>query len=342
MEQSDRILVQPGKIGRRGVDRGFQRVRESTTMVTEGVFTNWPAEASLLWNQQPMRLEHRLHTLPIFSRDGLADLITRYPRKNYSLVYMGAKGEAKRFWREGEIGGLTGHQVIEAIGQGRMWLNLRNVAEVDPAYRQVLDEMFGDLSRRIPGFDAPTRSAGILISSPSAQVYYHTDLPGQCLWQISGRKRVHVYPATAPFITHEQLEDIAVHDVEVNVPYAEWYEDHARAYDLEPGQMLTWPLNAPHRVENLDTLNISMTVSYVTEEVRRLQAINLANGLLRHRFGLNGLSRSISGPSFWSKAVFQKAMRQTSWAKRKRLEGRKVDFRLDASRLGEIVDLKTA
>ena len=306
------------------------------------VFTSWPEEAGALWGHQPLRLEHRLHRAPLFSTDGLAELIERYPRDHYSLVHMGAKGEAKRFWREGEIGSLTGRQVMDAIGRGRMWLNLRDVGGVDPRYRAVLDEVFGELSERVPGFRAPHRSAGILISSPSAQVYYHTDLPGQCLWQLSGRKRVCVYPACAPFVTPEHLEDIAVHDVEVNMPYAAWYEEHAKPYDLEPGQMLSWPLNAPHRVENLGTLNVSMTVSFLTEEVRRLQTVNLANGILRHRFGMTGLERATRGPGFWSKAVLQRAMRQGGWAKRKRAEGRRVDFRLDDARLGEIVDLRAA
>ena len=311
-------------------------------MQQDPIFTSWPAKAGALWNTQPLKLEHRLDKTPLFSADGLAELISRYPREHYSLVYMGAQGEAKRFWREGEIGSLSGREVMSAIEQGRMWLNLRNVTGVDPRYREMLDEVFGELGERVPGFDAPTRSAGILISSPSAQVYYHTDLPGQCLWQMAGRKRVHVYPAVAPFVTPRQLEDIAVHDVEVNMPYAPWYEEHSQAFDLEPGQMLAWPLNAPHRVENLNTLNVSMTVSYVTEEIRRYQMVNLANGILRHRFGVKSVGRAIGGPAFWSKAVLQKALRNGGWAKQKRQEGRKVDFRLDGKKLGEIVDLKAA
>ena len=52
------------------------------------------------------------------------------------------------------------------------------------------------------------RNAGILISSPNAQVYYHADLPGQSLWQIRGTKRVYIYPPVAPFLTPEQIERI--------------------------------------------------------------------------------------------------------------------------------------
>src|SRR5690606_14015079 len=119
------------------------------------------------------------------------------------------------------------------------------------------------------------------ISSPKAEVYYHMDLPGQSLWQIHGKKRVYVYPAVPPFRRDEDLEQIALYQVEVDIPYDPAYDSHARVFELEGGEMLHWPLNAPHRVETLDCLNISMTTEYWTEPIRRAQMINLANGILR-------------------------------------------------------------
>ncbi len=308
------------------------------TVFKTPVFKTWDETHSLLWGNQPIRLEHQLHRSPLFSHDQLAKLIETYPREHYSLVHTGAR-ESRRLWREGEIGNLSGSQVIDAISRGRLWLNLRNVTGVDTRYRSVVDQMFAEIAAKVPGFSAPTHQAGILISSPDAQVYYHADMPGQGLIQITGRKRVYLYPASAPFITPEQLEDIAVFDVEVDMPYAEWYDRHAIVYDLEPGQMLNWPLNAPHRVENLNTVNISMTVSYVNEEIRRAQMVHLANGLLRHRFGYQPKSRAIRGVSFWSKAVLQKLLRDSSWVKKERSARRAIDFKLDAEQPGHILDL---
>jgi hypothetical protein len=112
--------------------------------------------------------------------------------------------------------------------------------------------------------------------------------------------------------------------------------------DLEPGQMLNWPLNAPHRVENLGTVNISMTVSYVNDDIRRNEIVNLANGLLRRRFGYEPRSRRIRGPSFFAKAVMQKLMRDSGWVKRERKARRPIDFRLDSAEPGRIVDLPKA
>jgi hypothetical protein len=246
--------------------------------MTDRIFSTWDETHSELWSHQPIRLAHDMHRLPAFSMDQVARLIEAYPREHYSLIKTGAKG-ASRVWREGDFGRLGGRQVIEAISQGGLWLNLRNVTSVDRRYRDLVDQMFAEIAARVPGFKVPRHQAGILISSPDTQVYYHADLPGQGLIQIAGRKRIYVYPNTPPFIRPEHLEDIALFDVEVDLPYAPWYDKHAQVIDLEPGQMLNWPLNAPHRVENLGTLNISMTVSYVTDDIRRAEIVNLANGL---------------------------------------------------------------
>ena len=114
------------------------------------------------------------------------------------------------------------------------------------------------------------------------------------------------------------LEDVAVYNVEVDIPYQSWYDSHAKVFDIGPGQMLNWQLNAPHRVENLDTFSVSMTVSYTNDPIRRAEIVNLANGLLRHRFGYQPKSRNLRGPSYFAKAVLQKLYRDSGWVKRQR------------------------
>ena len=309
--------------------------------MSQSVFTSFEPRHVDLFNNAPIRLEHSLHRSPLFSMDALAELIERYPREHYSLVHMGEQGSPRKTWREGDIGGLRGKEVIDWIANGRMWLNLRNVKMVDRRYQELLDAIFGEMSQRIPGFSSFNQGLGILISSPKAQVYYHCDLPGQSLWQIAGRKRVFLYPNTKPFLTPEQLEGIALFSLETDMRYEPWYDEHAVAYDLEPGQMLHWPLNAPHRVENYDCLNVSMTIEYWTDEIRRAHMVNVANGIMRQRFGLTPKSRAIQGPSFTAKAILQKALKNSAWIKREKAARRPVDFRLDKERRGQIIDLAT-
>ena len=310
-------------------------------MTTNKVFTNWDDTHSVLWGHHPIQLATEMHKTPLFSRDQLARLIENYPREHYSLVKTGARG-ADRVWREGDIGNLSGEQVIDAISRGGLWLNMRDVGKVDRRYRELLDGMFEEVGAKVPGFSARDHQESILISSPDAQVYYHFDLPGQVIVQIVGRKRVYVYPNTPPFLTPQMLEDVAVYNVEVDIPYESWYDKHAKVFDIGPGQMLNWELNAPHRVENLDTFSVSMTVSYTNDTIRRAEIVNLGNGLLRHRFGYAPKSRNLRGPSYFAKAVLQKLVRDSKWVKRERNARRAIDFRLDAGQPGKIIDLPKA
>ena len=40
-------------------------------------------------------------------------------------------------------------------------------------YRKLIDRMFGEIAAKVPGFVVSNHQAGILISSPDAQVYDH-------------------------------------------------------------------------------------------------------------------------------------------------------------------------
>lgn len=310
-------------------------------MSDQPIFTNWGPEHSEAWGHAPLRLEHRLHAHPLYQMDALAELIDKYPREQYALVHMGAQKE-RRLWREGEIGSMSGHQVIEAIAKGRMWLNLRNIGQVDKRYKDILDQIFEEVRGNVPGYVTYARTSGILISSPNAQVYYHMDLPGQSLWQIHGRKRVYLYPDKAPFLTFEELERISLFEVEVDIPYEPWYDTHATIFEIGGGEMLHWPLNAPHRVENLDCLNVSMTTEYWTEAVRRRQMINMANGILRHKLGLKPRSVATTGPAFWAKAALQAGVRRSGLLKKARKARRPIEFRLDDQHPGQVIDLAQA
>lgn len=299
------------------------------------IFRNWNENFGALWGQQPICVEHRLHQSPLFSRTELCKLIENYPRAHYSIIHMGEQGTDRRYWREGDLGNLTGEEVFEAVANGRLWLNLRRVNQVDSRYSDLLKEMFGELNQRI-GLKSFHENAGILVSSPKAQVYYHADLPAQMLFQIMGSKRVLFYPAQKPFIAPEHLEHIAVADAEVDIPYSKWYDEYARSFEFLPGQMVQWPHTAPHRIENHDCLNVSMTIEYSTSATRRNYIVNLANGILRYQMGWTPRSRALSGPSFLAKAVLGKALRNSAWVKKKKKK--QIEFTLDRKQLGAVLD----
>lgn len=301
-------------------------------------FEAWAPREAERWGREPQVLRHGWHRSALFARDALAELIERYPAEHYALVATSTRGDGQRRWREGEIAGLSGHAVIAAIEAGGLWLNLRNVHLVDARYAQLQQQAYDELAQAMPGFRPQALRMGILISSPRAQVHYHADLPGQTLWQVAGRKRLYLYPPTAPFLRDEDLEGIALSGVEVNLGYRPEYDRQATVIDLQPGDMAHWPLNSPHRVDNEDCLNISVTTEHWTDPIRRSQMLNVANGVLRRRFGVTAPARTLSGPSFWAKAAFQAAWRRSPWAQRHQRLQRPIDFRL-APAAGGIVDI---
>jgi len=272
-------------------------------MTTNKIFTKWDETHSQLWAHQPIRLEHEMHKSPAFSMDELAKLIEGYPRESITAWCRPAPAAAKSCGARATIGNLSGREVIDAISRGGLWLNMRNVAAVDSRYGRLVDRMFEEIVAKVPDFAIPKgHQESILISAPDAQVYYHADMPGQSLVQIAGRKRVYVYPNSAPFITAEHLEDIALFNVEVDLPYKDWYDDHAKVLDIGPGQMRGWQMNAPHRVENLDTFSVSMTISYTNDAIRRSEIVHLANGMLAPPLRLHAEEPHLRGPSYFAKA----------------------------------------
>ncbi len=301
------------------------------------IFKDWRPEHAALWGKVALRLHHDLQDHPLFSDNCLAKLIETYPRAHYQLMQPGmSPGERSR---DGDVAGVAGKDVIDAIGKGRLWINMRNVAEVDARYDALMTQIFDEISAHVPGFTTLSRTIGILVSSPNSQTHYHADLPGQSLLQIRGRKRLYLYPSTDPFISREQIEKITTSRKEF-IRYEPWFDDHATVLEMEPGDMIHWPLNAPHRVDNHDCLNVSMTMEFFTPAIRRQHIVNRANGIMRI-LKMAPRSTAASGIDFYAKAAFQRALRDTRVIRRHDAM-RVIDpvFRPDPSRPGAVADLR--
>jgi hypothetical protein len=286
------------------------------------------ASAVAGWDRGPVMIRHHLGDHPLFTLDALGTLIEGYPRAEYAIVRVN-EDDGTRCWREGEIVGLSGREVIESIRRGRMWLNLRNLNQLDARYAAVVRQMFAELEAAVPGLATHKQDVGIIISSPGGQVGYHCDLPGQGLFQIQGKKRIFLYPGREPYLKPTDLENIALRGVEVSMQYEPRYDTEAVTFDLVGSQSLFWPLNWPHRIDNGDVLNISMTVEYWTGDIRRRHMVNLGNGILRQMMGYTPKGRATSGPSFYAKAGLQAVMRRTGMLKPIRAAARPIEFKLD-------------
>ena len=295
------------------------------------------SHANTKWRDSSLLLQHTLSERPEFSLSALARLIDTLPRENYMLMHTGAVGTAKKLWEEGDIGDMSGEDVIEAIKHGNLWLLIRDVNAVNKPMARLLETIYSEIDSNVEGgYPTFNRISDILISSPSAQVYYHFDQNGQTLWQIHGAKRVYVYPNKPPFLTSAMLEYTALYADETSVPYSRSYDEHATVFELKAGQMLHWPLFSPHRVENLE-FSVSYTTQYYTDDIRRMAQLYSGNGIIHTQFPKMALSLNVHGAMFAAKSVLQAGVRRAGLLDRMRRGKRDIYFKLDTRNLGHII-----
>jgi hypothetical protein len=291
--------------------------------VLEGV--DWRARS--LWGNHTVCLRHTLAAREMFSDESLARLIETIEPRHMDISTM---GEDVSSWGHCDRGGCSGAEVLEAVGRGRLWINMMGIDKVDPRFSDVLDAMYQELEDAIPGFKTFKRKLGLLISSPGAKVFYHFDVPGQGLWQIRGRKRIWIYPPTEPFLRATDVENVVRSLDKEDVPYEPWFDEYAESYELRPGDMLHWALNGPHRVSNEDSLNVSLTTEHWTSQIRRSYAVHYGNGVLRRDLHWQPRSRATNGAAFWAKAGLTAAYR-FSGIQKKTSYRRVLSYRVDPS-----------
>ena len=281
---------------------------------------------------------HGFNETGLFSDEKLAALIDRYPREYYMITTMTGEGAAAE-WRNGDFDRASGETVLKAIRAGRLWLCLRRLDIVAPEYEELVNAGFAEAERLNPGLRTMQRKSSMLISSPGARVLYHADIPMVALWHVRGRKRLWLYDAeNKTQLPDEVLEGVVLRETEEEIPYDPAWDDDATAIDLEPGWAVTWPQNAPHRVDNLDGLNVSITTDYFTPAARQKYGVYFANGMMRRRFGLKPRSTNASGLEAVAKCAAALAMKKAGLH---RVNERQMigSFVLDADRPGRIIDI---
>lgn len=297
------------------------------------VILDWTPEKARAFTRENLAFRHGLHERPMFDDAGLADLLDRYPRDKLGVFTMGEDPAAWTSWRRGSAGALSGDQLLEAAKTGRIWLNLRETNRHLPEYAALCDEIFADKAAHAPHVRTMKRDLGLLISSASAQVFYHLDVALVSLWQIRGMKRVWVYPVAEPYLPEEALERIVLRETAEQFAFDPTWDEGAELYELTPGRMVTWRQNAPHRIENGPMLNVSLSLEFMTPRALMRANVIYANGVLRRRAG----ARPRIQQGFSPMAVGKVAVARAAKALKLQPPNERVlppTFRLDPARPG--------
>jgi hypothetical protein len=253
---------------------------------TNSLNVAWPEDGSARFARETLVVNHDLHTRPMFNDAGLASLLDRYPRDKLGVFTMGEDPVDWRSWRSGKAGNLSGAELMTGVHSGRIWLNLRAANHYLEDYADLASEIFANKESHIQGLKTLKHDLGVLISSPNAQVFYHLDSALVSLWQIRGTKFVRVYAPKAPFARPEQIEAVVLRETAEQIPFDPSWDDAAQSVTLEPGMMVTWPQNAPHRIVNGPMVNVSLSLEFMTPQALLRANVIYANGVLRRRFGM--------------------------------------------------------
>lgn len=255
---------------------------------------------------------HRLADLELFTDEGLIHILNTHPREYANVSAMG-DDRCEYEWGEGDTTGLSGEQMLHAVKNGRMWLNIRRLERYQPKLWSVVEQLYSELEAGCPGLRTMKHSGNLLVSSPQAFVYYHLDVPQNILWHIRGRKKVWVYPVADPYISRDVLESVVAGRRVEDLPYEASFDDGAMTYEMQPGDVVTWPQNSPHRVDNIDGLNVSLSTEHYTERQLRHVRVCRANALIRTALKIpcksqrtEGLGYSLKSSAFLGMRAMQK------------------------------------
>lgn len=274
------------------------------------VFTGWTSDMASKFGKAPFVAAHNLHEREMFADSGIADLLDRYPRDRLNLYTMNDEPNNEgRVFRRGVAGDLSGAEILEAIYRGKLWLNLRAANDHLPEYDALCAQMFAELDSLVPGLRTLKRDCGVLISSPRARVFYHLDIPCVTLWQLRGSKTIYVYPTGEPFARDEQLEAIVLRETEEEIDYDPAFEDAHQGFVLKPGMMASWPQTAPHRIDNGDCVNISLSCEFQTLPSLLHANALYTNGVLRRRFGRSPQIANDGRASIYAKAALARIVK---------------------------------
>ncbi len=262
-----------------------------------------------------------------FAEDqALAEVLDRYPADLFDINLYDYDDEGQVSLRTGARGRLNGAELLEAIQQGRLWVNMRDVERGWPElWQATMAEFDRIMGEAYPGLKAVSRNGQLILSSPKARVPYHFDASGVILFHMRGRKRLFVFPGDEAHLPERSMEQVIARQTTEEIPYVRAFEQDAQAIDLEPGQALTWPFFAPHRVENLDRFCVSLSVDFQTWSSRLRRGALYTNAVVRSRGGAPRSTDQMGTPELAARWAASVLLKKTG-ALKSRLENFERDF----------------
>lgn len=213
--------------------------------------------------EMPHMLRHSLPENPLLALDALAALGESLP--DSSIEYNRGNQPIGLEQKPGG-NGLTIGETIRGIKSSNSWAVLKNI-EQNAAYGELLEALLAELKSKI---EAKTgrmiKTQGfIFISSPDAVTPYHFDPEHNILMQLSGSKKMTLFPAGDPTFAPDEVHETYHGGGARELIWRDDMLDKGTVWELTPGDALFVPVMAPHFVKVGPTPAISLSITWRSE-----------------------------------------------------------------------------
>jgi hypothetical protein len=223
------------------------------------------------YDRAPFLVEHSLHRRRAFELEPLSAFCKRRPdlvgwRRGRVPV---TEDFARSFAHYAEERTLD--QVLADLGRRESYVLITN-PERDPEYREVMEEMLGEIALATAELDPGITwySTYIFISSAGSLTPYHMDREMNFLMQIRGQKFARLWIRDdEEVMTAAEKDELLAYASDTRPPFRESIADKAMKFDLREGMGLHHPFIAPHIIETTAELSISLAFTYRTRRTDR-------------------------------------------------------------------------
>ncbi len=281
--------------------------------IPQGPLLQWTPEQGAKFGIVPQSTRHHVHELPWWDDDGLVRLIDAQPRTQLRVFQSGTDPlHRHRDNQPVDTEGASGADILEAVKRGKLWVNMQRIDSAQPRFDELGKKLYAELQAGAPHFHPLwINRAFLFVSSPGAMVYLHADYQPNILWHLRGNKRIWIYPAYDERIcSRERLEEICAGG-EDDIDFRHEFDQFGTPFDIGPGETVSWPARAPHRVINGSTLNVSLSTFHETVEDYNRVLEHRSDYTLRTRIpAARGLMRLVGAPG---KRLAYRAMERVGW-----------------------------
>jgi hypothetical protein len=234
------------------------------------------------FNRKSFAFNHSLAEHPAFTMDCLVRLVERTLAEDDKLFWDAGEKTVNQRWDERPGRDFSVQEALRRIENCGAWIVLFG-AERDPeiagllagAMEQVDEYSGGSLLK-----EAKVRSAYIFITSPNRVTPFHIDRECNFLLQIHGSKTIHIFDQNDREVLPE-AEIERFWSVDNNsAKYRPEFQERALTLELNPGDGVHIPVNAPHWVKNHGSISVSLSLNFQFRNTK-LGNIYRANYYLR-------------------------------------------------------------